>query len=61
MVASLTTKYPDLSKHVYRWTPTRKGGTQNAHTVDEAIDMQAHMEALRFYYDLVRNFDAAEI
>ncbi|KAK7993674.1 hypothetical protein PG989_007055 [Apiospora arundinis] len=56
-----TRHYLHLSKHVYRWTPTRKGGTQNAHTVDEAIDMQAHMEALRFYYDLVRNFDAADI
>ncbi|KAK7911858.1 peptidase family M20/M25/M40 [Apiospora marii] len=56
-----TRHYLHLSKHVYRWTPTRKGGTQNAHTVDEAIDMQAHMEALRFYYDLVRNFDAAEV
>ncbi|KAK8078857.1 Peptidase family M20/M25/M40 [Apiospora phragmitis] len=55
-----TRHYLHLSKHVYRWTPTRKGGTQNAHTVDEAIDMQAHMEALRFYYDLIRNFDAAE-
>jgi Gly-Xaa carboxypeptidase len=50
----------DLTKNVYRWTPTRKGGTQNAHTVDEAIDMHAHMEALKFYYDLIRNFDQSD-
>jgi hypothetical protein len=50
-----------LSKHVYRWTPTRQGGAVNPHTVDERIDMNAHMEALRFYYDLIRNFDASDV
>jgi Gly-Xaa carboxypeptidase len=49
-----------LTKNVYRWTPTRQGWTQNAHTVDEAINMDAHMEAVKFYYDLVRNFDASD-
>ncbi|KAI0125569.1 peptidase family M20/M25/M40 [Xylariales sp. AK1849] len=55
-----TRYYLGLTKNVYRWTPTRKGGNQNAHTVDEAIDMHAHMEAVKFYYDLVRNFDASD-
>ncbi|KAI1855508.1 hypothetical protein JX266_000373 [Neoarthrinium moseri] len=52
--------YLNLTKNVYRWVPTRKGGTQNAHTVNEAIDMHAHIEAVKFYYDLVRNFDASD-
>lgn len=56
-----TRHYLNLSTHIYRWTPTRRGGNQNAHTVDEAMDMYAHMEALRFYYDLVRNFDASDV
>ncbi|KAK6066738.1 vacuolar carboxypeptidase [Seiridium cupressi] len=55
-----TRYYLNLTKNVYRWTPTRKGGTQNAHTVDEAIDMHAHIEALKFYYDLIRNFDQSD-
>ena len=37
------------------------GGNANGHTIDERIDMNAHMDALRFYYDLVRNFDASHV
>ncbi|KAH6648346.1 hypothetical protein BKA67DRAFT_574554 [Truncatella angustata] len=55
-----TRYYLNLTKNVYRWSPTRKGGTQNAHTVDEGIDMHAHIEALKFYYDLIRNFDRSD-
>ncbi|RYO91641.1 hypothetical protein DL766_003180 [Monosporascus sp. MC13-8B] len=54
-------RHAALSQHIYRWTPTRKGASINAHTADERIDMHAHMEALRFYYDLIRNFDASDI
>jgi Gly-Xaa carboxypeptidase len=50
-----------LTRHVYRWTPTRQGMTFNAHTIDERINMHAHMDAVRFYYDLVRNFDASDV
>ena len=52
---------PDLTRHIYRWAPTRKGASLNNHTLDERIDMHAHMEALRFYYDLIRNFDASAV
>jgi Gly-Xaa carboxypeptidase len=41
--------------------PTRNGGRLNAHTVDERIDMYTHIEALSFYYDLIRNFDASTV
>ncbi|KAI5862569.1 carboxypeptidase S [Durotheca rogersii] len=55
-----TRHYLNLTSHIYRWTPTRQGHSANAHTVDERIDMDSHMEALRFYYDLIRNFDASD-
>ncbi|KAI0171942.1 carboxypeptidase S [Hypoxylon sp. FL1284] len=54
-----TRHYLNLTSHVYRWTPTRQGHNANAHTVDEGVDMKSHMELVRFYYDLIRNFDAS--
>ena len=33
----------------------------NIHTIDEYVDMDAHMTMLAFYYDFIRNFDAAEL
>ncbi|KAI1467493.1 carboxypeptidase S [Daldinia caldariorum] len=53
-----TRHYLNLSRHIYRWTPTRQGHNVNGHTVDEGVDMYAHLELVRFYYDLIRNFDA---
>lgn len=55
-----TRYYLKLSDNVYRWVPTRKDRSQNIHTVDEAIDMYSHVEALKFYYDLIRNFDQSD-
>jgi Gly-Xaa carboxypeptidase len=54
-----TRHYLDLTPNVYRWSPTRQGGSLNGHTIDERVDMNVHMELVRFYYDFVRNFDAA--
>lgn len=51
----------DLTRNVYRWTPVRQGGSANAHTIDERVDMTVHMELVRFYYEFVRNFDAADV
>ncbi|KAI6085335.1 carboxypeptidase S [Hypoxylon rubiginosum] len=56
-----TRHYLNLTSHVYRWTPTRQGHNANAHTVDERVDMNSHLELVRFYYDLIRNFDAASV
>ena len=33
------------------------GEFEGLHTIDERILMKGHMERVRFYYDLVRNFD----
>ena len=49
-----------LTRNVYRWTPTRQGGSDGVHTINERINMTVHMEAVRFYYNLVRNFDASD-
>ena len=54
-----TRHYLALTPNVYRWSPARQGGTLNGHTIDERVDMNVHMELVRFYYDFVRNFDAA--
>lgn len=56
-----TRHYLDLTRNVYRWTPVRQGGNANAHTIDERVDMTVHMELVRFYYEFVRNFDAADV
>ncbi|KAI8956733.1 carboxypeptidase S [Daldinia sp. FL1419] len=56
-----TRHYLNLTPHIYRWTPTRQGRSANAHTVDERVDMYAHLELVRFYYDLIRNFDASPV
>lgn len=50
-----------LTPNVYRWTPIRQGGSDGAHTIDEKVNMTVHMELVRFYYDFVRNFDAADV
>ncbi|KAK8193356.1 putative vacuolar carboxypeptidase Cps1 [Phyllosticta capitalensis] len=55
-----TRHYWDLTKNIYRFGPSRDGTRFNAHTIDERVEMVAHAEGVRFYYDLIRNFDAAE-
>lgn len=51
----------DLTRNVYRWTPVRQGGSDGVHTIDERVNMTVHLELVRFYYDFVRNFDAADV
>lgn len=51
----------DLTPHVYRFSPVTAGSAENIHTVDERVQMTAHMEMVKFYYNFVRNFDAADI
>ncbi|KAL3465903.1 hypothetical protein BJX64DRAFT_45678 [Aspergillus heterothallicus] len=57
-----TVHYRNLSHHVYRWTPSVTGSQgNNIHTVDERIKIDDHLRAVRFYYNFVRNLDAAEL
>ncbi|PLB52446.1 carboxypeptidase S [Aspergillus steynii IBT 23096] len=50
--------YWNLSRNVYRWSPSRAGKTLNIHTVDERVSIDVHLEAMVLYYDLIRSFDA---
>ncbi|KIL92888.1 hypothetical protein FAVG1_04069 [Fusarium avenaceum] len=56
-----TRHYLNLSPNIYRWTPSRQRGSENIHTVDERIRIDSHMDIVKFYYDLIRNFDVADI
>ncbi|KGQ03219.1 hypothetical protein BBAD15_g11571 [Beauveria bassiana D1-5] len=42
-------------------TLTAPGAVKNIHTIDERADMHEHIKMLAFYYDLIRNFDGAEL
>lgn len=56
-----TRHYLGLTPNVYRWSPTRQGGAENGHTINERVNMTVHMELVQFYYDFVRNFDASDV
>ncbi|KAL4892898.1 hypothetical protein BDV59DRAFT_208048 [Aspergillus ambiguus] len=51
--------YWNLSRNIYRWSPSRQGGALNIHTVDERVAIDVHLEAMMLYYDLIRAFDGA--
>lgn len=52
-----TAHYWKLTKNVYRFSPVSEETARGAHTVDERIDMEAHLGGVRFYYELIRNMD----
>jgi Gly-Xaa carboxypeptidase len=56
-----TIHYWNISRNIYRFSPAREGTRIGIHTVDERIDMNAHVEGMRVYYDLIREFDRADI
>ncbi|KAJ9114650.1 hypothetical protein QFC22_005526 [Naganishia vaughanmartiniae] len=53
-----TRHYVDLTQHIYRWSPSRIGTRLFAHTVDEKIKIQTHVDAIRFYTELMVQADA---
>jgi len=44
--------YWDLSENIYRWSPSRAGGSANIHTVDERMHLDAHLEGMMLYYGM---------
>ncbi|KAK7747428.1 hypothetical protein SLS53_001683 [Cytospora paraplurivora] len=56
-----TRHYLDFTRNVYRWAPARQGGIENAHTINERVNITVHLELVKFYYDLLRNFDASDV
>jgi Gly-Xaa carboxypeptidase len=55
-----TAHYWNLTKNIFRFTPTRVGSRMGVHTVNERMEMSAHLEAVRVYYELMRNFQGHE-
>ncbi|KAL4916842.1 hypothetical protein BDW62DRAFT_185396 [Aspergillus aurantiobrunneus] len=56
-----TRYYLSLSRNVYRWTPAISRDQDNIHTVDERVSIFDHLNAVKFYYDFIRNFDAVDV
>ena len=52
-----TAHYLKLTRNVYRFSPVLEETARGAHTVDERIDVQAHLGGIKFYYELIRNMD----
>lgn len=42
--------YWNLTRNIYRWSPSRTGRSLNIHTVDERLDIAVHLEAMMLYY-----------
>lgn len=53
--------YTNLTKNIYRWSPTRVGTRLNAHTVDEKIQIKTHVEGIKFYTELIVQVDEAGV
>ncbi|KAG9638924.1 putative vacuolar carboxypeptidase Cps1, partial [Aureobasidium melanogenum] len=53
-----TAHYWLLTKNIYRFSPLSKETAKGPHTVDERVDMQAHLGGIKFYYELIRNMDS---
>lgn len=48
-----TRHYWNLTRNIYRWSPSRVGTRLNIHTVDEKIKIDTHIDAIRFYTELM--------
>lgn len=45
-----TIHYWNLTRNIYRFSPAREGTRDGIHTIDEHVEMVAHVEGMRFYY-----------
>lgn len=45
--------YWDLSRDIYRFSPEKDFGRDNAHTVDERMGMREHVDGVKFYAALI--------
>lgn len=52
--------FAGLTRNVYRWSPIENRSVYGLHTIDERINMEGQLQYIRFYYDLIRNFDASD-
>ena len=52
-----TKHYWDLTKNIYRFVPRRVGTSFNAHTVDESVLLDTHLEGIEWFHELILFFD----
>lgn len=45
-----TQRYWDLTRNIYRYSPSREGTRLNAHAIDERMEITSHIEGIRVYY-----------
>ncbi|BFZ61551.1 Gly-Xaa carboxypeptidase [Saitoella coloradoensis] len=56
-----TLHYWNVSKNIYRFTPSRVSGRKGIHTVNERMSMDDHIDGVKFYHELIRNADEASL
>lgn len=52
-----TKHYWKLTKNIYRFTPIKQKSRENAHAIDERVELNAHIEGVAFFYQFIRNSD----
>jgi Gly-Xaa carboxypeptidase len=53
-----TRYYWDLTRNIFRYGPTHESKAFNVHTVDERVELDAHLGMVSFFYELILNVDA---
>jgi Gly-Xaa carboxypeptidase len=56
-----TVHYWDLTRNIYRFSSRREGTSAGVHTIDERVEMDALLEAMRFYYEIILNFNGRHV
>jgi Gly-Xaa carboxypeptidase len=52
-----TIHYWDLTRNTYRFSPRQEGTSFGVHMIDERVGMEAHLQTMRFCYEVILNFD----
>ncbi|WWD19541.1 hypothetical protein CI109_104002 [Kwoniella shandongensis] len=52
-----TARYWDLTENIVRWTPLRVEARVGIHGANERIQLKSHLEAVKFYHELILRFD----
>ena len=54
-----TIQYWNLTRNIYRFSPTRQGEKGGVHAGDEHMGMVAHLEGMQLYYGKLRSISRA--
>ncbi|KAJ3119985.1 hypothetical protein HK101_007083, partial [Irineochytrium annulatum] len=50
-----TRSYWNLTRNIYRFNPVEK--MEGYHTVNERLGLNSYINAIKFYHELIRNYD----